>query len=438
MRAVERWRSEGKGTDAAALVEQFLAGHLTPLQHVDDCLDCIDRRDGDIGAWSYVDRVGARDRASALSAGADVGLLHGVCVGVKDVLDTYDMPTQHGSPVYEGHRPERDSACVAALRASGAILLGKTRPTEFASPVAVGVRNPLDPTRSAGVSSSGSAAAVAAGMVPLALGTQTGGSIIRPASYCGIVGLKPSLDAISRAAILHLRPSLDTIGVFARSVEDAGLFLRAVTGVSGEDPPRNSASPIRFGVCHTSEWHRAKPIARAALARAAGAARVAGAQVDEIELPGTFDHALEAFRIIVTVETARTMAREFMVAKEQLNEWLQGIPGGATKISELEYQDALSLAAACRQELAPWFAQFDALLAPATAGEAIAALHGLDDPWFCPLWTMMHGPALTIPVARGPLGLPVGIQIIGPPGGDFRLLEVARWLEIALAGPSAA
>lgn len=434
--SVTRPAAECGWLSATEVVAKIAAGRLSPEHHLESCLERIRADDARIGAWSFVDAEGAREQARRLHEVASPGPLYGICIGVKDVLDTCDMPTQHGAALYEGHQPSRDSACVGAVRASGAIVLGKTRPTEFASPIAVGVRNPLDITRSAGVSSSGSAAAVAAGMVPLALGTQTGGSIIRPASYCGIVGFKPSLTAIDRAGILHLRPSLDTVGMFARTVADARLLFGALVPNVVRSAYEERADPVRLGVCRTGEWVHAKAETRNAMAEVSEAARSAGAAVEDVDLPPIFRDALEAFRIIVTVETARAMATEFAAKQSRLNDWLRGIAVSARALTDARYREALDIATQCREALVPLFAKFDGFITPAAAGEAIARLDGLDDPWFCPLWTLMHGPAITFPAALGPSGLPVGIQLIGPPGTDRRILALAEWLQGTLVAQS--
>jgi Asp-tRNA(Asn)/Glu-tRNA(Gln) amidotransferase A subunit family amidase len=388
--------------------------------HVAACLARIDERDASIGAWAYVDRT---PKVSS------EGPLHGICVGVKDVLDVAGMPTRHGSSLFVDGMAAHDSACVAALRAAGAVILGKTTCTEFASPVAVGVRNPRDVTRTAGVSSSGSAAAVADRMVPLALGTQTGGSIIRPASYCGIVGMKPSIEAIDRAAIRHVRPSLDTVGLFASNLDDA---LRAFTALARAAPGEAPSTPVRIGICRTSEWEHARVETRDAVAIAVAAAREHGADVADMELPSPFGNALEAFRVIVTVETSIAMATDFARGRAAMNSWLQETERAARRLSADDYRRALAIAATCRDALASIFERCDVLLTPATAGEAPARLHGLDDPWFCPLWTMMHGPAVTFPVHEGPHGMPVGVQLVGRAGDDLRLLRAARWLDDAI------
>lgn len=384
------------------------------------CLARIDERNASIGAWSYVDRA---------PQVPDHGALQDVCVGVKDVLDVAGMPTRHGSVLYDGHVAARDSACVAALRACGAIILGKTRCTEFASPVAVGVRNPRDPTRTAGVSSSGSAAAVADRMVPLALGTQTGGSIIRPASYCGIVGIKPSIDAVDRSGIRHVRPSLDTVGLFVPTLGDGIRAFAALTGADAADAP---VTPRRIGLCRTYEWEHARVETREALDIAMAAARDHGVDIVEVDLPSPVENALDAFRIIVTVETAIAMADDYARGRATMNAWLQDTERAASALSAEDYRRALSTAATCRDALSPVFARCDVIMTPATAGEAPERLHGLDDPWFCPLWTMMHGPAVTFPVHQGPHGMPVGLQVVGRPGDDLRVLRIARWIDDAV------
>jgi Asp-tRNA(Asn)/Glu-tRNA(Gln) amidotransferase A subunit family amidase len=376
---------------------------------VAECLARIKAREGEIHAWAYVDPEHALAQARALDAMPSKGPLHGIPVGIKDVLDTFDMPTQHGSSIYRDHRPGRDSNCVAWLRKAGAVILGKTATTEFASPIPIGVRNPLDFSRTPGVSSSGSAAAVADLMVRLALGTQTGGSVIRPAAYCGIYGYKGSIDAIDRGAIRHVRPSLDTVGVFARSLEDLGRII----------PFQRLERPPRLAFCRTYEWHLAKPETQEALL---GAAERLGAK--EIELPALFKDALESFRIIVLRESALAYEREFREHLDTMNDWLKDVAAKAQSISDSDYEKARGHATQCRAHLSIVFKEVDAIITPATAGEASQKLTGLEDQTFCPLWTMMHGPCVTIPAFKGPNGMPMGLQVVGPVGRDDRLLAV--------------
>jgi Asp-tRNA(Asn)/Glu-tRNA(Gln) amidotransferase A subunit family amidase len=379
------------------------------------CLDRIRERDPEIRAWAYIDPEYALQQARALDRMPRRGPLHGIPVGIKDVLDTHDMPTGHGSSIYKGDRPGRDANCVARLRDAGAVILGKTATTEFASPIPIGVRNPLDFTRTPGVSSSGSAAAVADFMVPLALGTQTGGSVIRPAAYCGIYGYKASIDALDRGGVRHVRPSLDSIGVFARSLEDIGLMV----------PFKRREQPPRLGLCRTFEWHLAKPETQQAVL---DAAKKLGAT--EIELPELFAGALESFRRIVLRESAVAYAREFREHLHTMNDWLKDV--ASKRVSDQEYEEALSHAAECRAYLAGAFRDVDAIITPATAGEASQKLTGLEDQTFCPLWTMMHGPCITIPAFKGPNNMPMGLQVVGPVNGDDELIGVARWIDSAL------
>jgi Asp-tRNA(Asn)/Glu-tRNA(Gln) amidotransferase A subunit family amidase len=410
-------------------------GRLTPSSLVAACLARIVARDRLIGAWAHVAPELARRRAALLDREACHGPLHGIPVGIKDVLDTFDMPTAHGSTLYRGDVPARDSACVAALRAAGAVIVGKTTTTAFASPIAVGVRNPLDFTRTAGVSSSGSAAAVADGHVPIALGTQTGGSVIRPASYCGIVGYKADIDAFDRGGIRHVRPSLDALGIFARSIDDIALVRRALTADAGGTPaglPTRRGGAPQLALCRTTDWPRAHPATRAAIDAAVAGLRDAGATVTEIVLPPPFEHALEAFTTIVVHETAATMAREIADGAVALNAWLQGIAAKARAIGDAQLHVAQQVAAQCRARLAGMLADCDAIITPAAAGEAPADLHAAADPAFTALWTLLQGPCLSLPVLTGPNALPVGLQVVGARRADDALLCTSAWIVDAL------
>ena len=391
----------------------------TTEARVAECLERIQAREPEIRAWAYVDREHALAQARALDRTPPRGPLHGVPIGIKDVLDTHDMPTEYGSSVYKGFRPKEDSNIVAALRRAGAVIVGKTRTTEFASPIPVGVRNPLDFTRTPGVSSSGSAAAVADGMIPIALGTQTGGSVIRPAAYCGIYGYKASLDTLDRGGIRHLRPTLDTLGVLARSLDDIAL-------VQGSEIRPLDRKP-RVGFCRTHEWPLAKPEMQQAVLQAADKL---GAE--EVELPALFADALESFRVIVLRESAMAYATEFRDHLDTMNDWLRNVAAEAATITDAQYARALDHATRCRAYLADIFRTFDTLITPATAGEASQKLTGLEDQTFCPLWTLMHGPCATIPAFKGPNGMPMGLQIVGAVNTDAHLVAVARWIDSAL------
>lgn len=402
-------------TEAAT---RIAVGAVTSEALVADCLARIEARNGQLSAWRFVDPEQALAQARSRDAsGESSGPLHGVPVGVKDVLDTSDMPTEYGSVIYRDHRPAADSACVAALRKAGAVVLGKTTTTEFASPVPAGVRNPHDTDRTPGVSSSGSAAAVADFMAPLANGTQTGGSVILPAAFCGVVGYKASLEGLDRAGIRALKPTLDTLGLFARSVDDIALVHGALTGV------RASASRPRVGVCRTAAWEEAEPCAKEAVEDAAAALAAADYDVADVDLPFAFDGVESAFRVISNYEGKRALAREFRDRMDTMNHWLRAT--GESAWTEAEYGDALAAAATARMAMDGIYERFPVLLTPSAAGEAPADLESVSVSSFNRIWTLMHGPAITLPVTRGPAGMPVGVQLVARQGDDAALIARA-------------
>ncbi len=403
---------------ASEVAAGLASGGFTSEDVVTDCLARIESDDPILGAWCHVDR----DHALAQARSRDDqksprGLLHGIPVGVKDVLDTFDMPTTYGSSIYEGHRPHQDSHCVASLRSAGAVILGKTTTTEFASPVPVGVRNPYDTARSPGVSSSGSAAAVASFMTPLANGTQTGGSVILPAAFCGVVGYKASLDGLDRTGIRSLKAGLDTLGYFARSIEDIGLVWQALTARSL--PPE--LPPVRIGICRTAAWNEAEPAAQQAVETAAQALTVAGFEVSDVELPSEFREIEQVFRVISGYEGKRALAEEFRDHMNILNSWLQDT--GRSSWSDHDYENACRMAAAARKVLGTIFDRTPLLMTPSTVGEAPVDLTGISNSSFNRIWTLMHGPCITLPVMKGPAGMPIGIQFVARQGADDALIR---------------
>lgn len=414
---------------ASEAARRIAAGEITSEALVFDCLSRIDAHDGTLGAWIYIDREHALAQARACDAAdAPVGLLHGVPVGVKDVLDTRDMPTEYGSEIYSGHRPDTDSVCVAALRAAGAVLLGKTTTTQFASPLPVGVRNPYDTDRTPGVSSSGSAAAVADFMVPLANGTQTGGSVILPAAFCGVVGYKASLDGLDRTGIQALKKSLDTLGYFARSVDDIGLVYSAVTGNA---VPADSDRP-KIGVCRTPMWAEAEDYAQAALETSAAALSAAGYDVTDIDLPPELISIEQPFRVISNYEGKVALAEDFRNHMDQMNPWMRET--GESNWSDDEYAEAIATSDAARAALARVYDDFPVLLTPSTAGEAPADLVSPTMSSFNRMWTLMHGPTITLPIARGPNNMPVGIQLAARVGDDAGLIARAKEIYQVVGG----
>ncbi len=411
--------------DATEAAARLADGRATSHALVSACLERIAGRDGEIGAWAHLEPAHALGQA-CLSDAAGSGPLRGIPVGIKDIFDTADLPTEYGSPIHRGHRPTRDSACVAALRRAGAVILGKATTTEFASPVPVGVRNPRDFARSPGVSSSGSAAAVADCMVPVTLGSQTGGSMIMPATSCGVVGYKASLDGIDRGGLRHVRPSLDTIGIFARSLRDIALVRAAMTQTPAVALDETPAAP-RVAVCREPNWVDARPETVAAVDTAAGALERAGATVADMDLPAVFDGAEDAFGIVTAVEGGRSLAWEIANHRDRLNHWIREQVALGEGATEADYAAARETAAACRQSLAGIFRSFDIVLTASAPGEASDDLTGIQKSSFNRVWTMMHGPCITIPAFAGPNGLPVGVQLVGPIGADDRLIHLADW-----------
>ncbi len=410
--------------DATEAAARLADGRATSRDLVSACLERIAARDGEIGAWAHLEPAHALGQA-CMSDAAGQGPLKGIPVGIKDIFDTADLPTEYGSPIHEGHRPARDSACVAALRRAGAVILGKATTTEFASPVPVGVRNPRDFSRSPGVSSSGSAAAVADFMVPITLGSQTGGSMIMPAASCGVVGYKASLDGIDRGGLRHVRPSLDTIGIFARSVRDIALVRAAMTGtpaISLDEP----AAP-RVGVCRAPNWEDAQPETVEAVDSAAAALERAGASVVETGLPAVFDGAEAAFSVVTAVEGGRSLAWEIANRRDRLNHWIREQVTLGEGCSEADYAAARETAGKCREALAGLFQRFDFILTASAPGEPTDDLTGIQKSSFNRVWTMMHGPCITLPAFTGPNGLPVGVQLVGPVDADDSLIRLAGW-----------
>ncbi len=415
-------------TEAARRLE---SGAATSVRLVEDCLARIEAREPEVRAWAYVERETALRQARARDREPRRGPLHGVPIGIKDIFDTWDMPTEYGSAVYAGHRPANDIAAVALLRLAGAVILGKCVTTEFASPVPIGTRNPHDFARSPGVSSSGSAASVADYMVPLALGSQTGGSTILPAAFCGVVGYKASLTGIDRGGIRHLRPTLDTMGLFARSVADIALMRAALAGGTPAAPP---SGRVRIGICRSIAWNEAQPESVQALESAAKTLAAAGAELCDAEMPAMFDGIEDSFRVISSVEGARAMAAEVRDHLATMNHWLKG--SFNARYDEAQYDRAQLHAIRCRAALAEIFGRCDAIITPSTCGEAPAYLVSVSNSAFNRIWTLMHGPCLTLPAFTGPNGMPVGLQVVGPVGADDRTIALAAWINARLA-PSA-
>lgn len=415
---------------AIEAAQAITAGDVTSEALVRACLEQIEAREPSIGAWTYLNPDHALAQARACDRSPTRGLLHGVPVGIKDIIDTADMPTAYGSAIYAQHQPAWDAPCVALLRAAGAVILGKTVTTEFAMYAPGKTANPHHPAHTPGGSSSGSAAAVAADMVPLALGSQTAGSIIRPASYCGVVGYKPTHGDFSLAGIKALSQTLDTLGGLARCVDDLVLLRATFLGSSPRLMPL--AQPPRIGLCRTPQWPQATPATQEALETAGRHFVAAGAQVEEVTLPAEFDRLAEAHMTIQVFEGARCCAYELTQHPGQLSLKMRELLQPGTTLPYADYKAALTLAATCRHQLGAIFADHDVLLVPSAPGEAPVGLGATGDPIFNRLWTLLHTPAVNLPGLSGPQGLPVGVQVVGPVGADERLLTVASWMQARL------
>ena len=417
---------------AVEAARQIAAKKITSEALMRDCLERIAAREDAVAAWEYLDRDAALEQARAADAGPYRGLLHGLPVGVKDLFDTVDMPTAYGSPVYAGHRPAWDAACVALARAAGGIVMGKTATTEFAGTYPGKTRNPHHPGHTPGGSSSGSAAAVADYMVPFAFGSQTAGSVIRPAAFCGVVGYKPSFGLISRVGVKALSDTLDTVGTLARTVPDAALLAAAVSGRADLLVERPLAAPLRVGICQTYEWKQAQAETVAVFESAAEKLAAAGITVKEIKLPPTYANLVQAQSDIQLTEQAQSLAHERLAHWPQLSARLRGILEAGLRIAPGRYDAAQTLARNCRRSLTEVFTDCDVLLAPSAPGAAPEGLELTGDPLFSRIWTLLRVPCVSIPVAAAGNGLPVGLQVVGAFGSDAQTLAAAHSLHEAL------
>ena len=413
--------------DAAAQLAQRT---LRAEDLVRACIEHIDLREPEVQAWAYLQRDVAVEHAKQLDAGAHRGLLHGLPIGVKDLLATSDMPATYGSRIYANYRPGFDGACVAVARQQGAVVLGKTVSTEFATFQPNQTRNPLRLTHTPGGSSSGSAAAVADSLVPLAIGTQTAGSLIRPASYCGIVAFKPSFGCVARAGAKLLSDTLDTVGTMARTVPDAALFAAAMSGRHAwlVKPLSDVLSrPLRIGICRTYEWSQAGPDTQKVFANAEQALKKANAfEVKDLQLPADFQTLAHAQTQVQLFEQAHNLAHEHIAHFTQLSTRLQGILQSGKDITHAQYDAAQQHIAECRLHLQAVFQDVDVLLAPSAQGEAPDNLENTGDPVFCRIWTVLYTPAINVPAGLGAHGMPVGLQVVGAVGSDALTLAAAH------------
>lgn len=413
---------------AVEAANRIAAGDITSEELIVSCLDRIAARDDTVRAWTYLDPEGALRQVRELARERPRSLLHGVPVGIKDVIDTYDMPTERNSPIYAGRRPRADAACVALLRRAGCVILGKCVTTEFAYAHPSHTRNPCNPAHTPGGSSSGSAAAVADRMVPLALTTQTGGSTIRPAAFCGTTGYKPTFNTINRAGLKFLAESLDTIGVVAGSAADA---MAAVHVLSGRRLPDFSAGPARMphiGLCRTSRWDEADSDARMQIERVAGVLAEAGCTVSDFVLEH-YEALLEAHDRVMSYEAARALAWEYHHHPHQLSTLMCALLEKGWAQTREAYEAAQALRRDCRLRAATQMCDVDFLLTLPAPGEAPAGHDTTGSSIFNRVWTAFGVPCITLPSGKGRSGLPLGVQLVGHFDRDSELLAWAHWVE---------
>lgn len=423
---------------ATEALGRMRAGTLSVEDYARACLARAHERDPIVRGWVHLDPDLVLRAARALDARPERGPLHGIPVAVKDVILTANMPTRHNSPLYRDSFPALDAACIRTLRAAGALIFGKTDTTEFAAVTRGGTaRNPLDPARTPGGSSSGSAAVVADAQVPLGLGTQTAGSTIRPASFCGIYGMKPTWGAISREGLKMLAPSLDTLGLFARSARDLDL-LADVLGLVDRDPPRPFSLPsARIAACRSPAWDGAEPATRDAFERGVARLRAAGAEVEPLDLPAGFAALDDHHTATMFGEAQASLLSELRAQPDLLHDDLTAMAENRRGITRGALVAAYDAAAQRRAEFDGIAAGFDAVLTPSAAGEAPpGAVTG--DPAFNLMWTLLHVPVISVPGFTGPAGFPVGLSLVSARYTDRHLIRVAEAVGASFATRDAA
>jgi Asp-tRNA(Asn)/Glu-tRNA(Gln) amidotransferase A subunit family amidase len=430
------------------LRDWLASGAISAVEVADAFLAVVAAKEPQLEAWAFIDpdlvRRQAAERDAHRKAGRPLGPLHGIPVGLKDLIDTADMPTENGTVLDAGRRPQRDAQIVARLKAAGAVIMGKTAMTELAYFSPCRTRNPHDPERTPGGSSSGSAAAVAAGMVPLAVGTQTMGSVIRPASFCGVHGFKPSHGLIGRSGLLLLSRTLDTVGVFARELEGVALLADALEGHDGDDPDTMPRAPSRllehaqarppvpplFAFYRTPVWDEAEEATHAAFAELTEAL---GGRCDLIDPGPMFAEGYAAHRTVMATEMARNLGRYLDRGADALSQPMRELLARGRATTAVDYLAASDWRPVLNAGLERVFERYDAIITPAAAGEAPVGLGSTGNPVFAALWTFLGLPAVTLPLLTGPNGMPVGVQLVGRRGEDGRLLRTAAALMRLLA-----
>jgi Asp-tRNA(Asn)/Glu-tRNA(Gln) amidotransferase A subunit family amidase len=433
---------------AAEASRSLRNGEISAEDLARDCLDRINDVDDTVQAWTSLNADYVMDQARQTDehrrSGAPIGPLHGLPIGIKDIFDTKDYPTQYGTPLHAGRKTSSDATVVAKLRQAGAIIMGKTVTTEFAVLSPTGkTTNPHDPKRTPGGSSSGSAAAVAAGMVPLAVGTQTNGSVIRPASYCGVVGYKPTYGLVSRHRVLRTSRNLDQIGVFARSIEDAAMIGEAIIGFDALDadtslaPPPDLVAkttqqppmPPRYAYIKGPSWSQCDDTTHEAFADLADAM---GDRVEEVDLGSVYEESLNWHRMVMDADMAKNLSDDYLRGADQISPVLCEMIERGRKVHAIDYNLAVDRIAMFAKAFTDMFEEFDAIITPAATGEAPVGLDSTGNPACATLWTFAGMPAMTVPVLQGPSGMPLGVQVVAARGDDARLFRNASWFSTHL------
>jgi Asp-tRNA(Asn)/Glu-tRNA(Gln) amidotransferase A subunit family amidase len=411
-------------SEAAAAIE---AGTLTSEKLVRDCLDRIAEREAAVKAWAFLDPERAIAQAKAADA-AKGGVLRGIPVGIKDIIDTHDMPTGHNSPIFEGKVPFGDAACVALCRTANAVIMGKTVTTEFANRHPGATTNPHNAAHTPGGSSSGSAAAVADGQVPLAFGTQTGGSVIRPAAYCGVIGYKPTYGDFNRVGIKMQCHSVDTLGLMARTLDDIALFRGAVLKLPPVPVDRKAGAP-RIGFCRSPVWDKAEPDTVALLERTATALSSKGASIVDVAFAPNYKNIIDDHAAITGWDSVRNYADERLRNPDKMSaEIKEGPMKRGLEVTFERYVAAQRQTVAFRAHVDSLFDKVDVLLTASAPGEAPEGIAFTGDPVFNSIWTLAHTPCVTLPAGTGAKGLPLGVQLVGLRHADDRLLSIAAWV----------
>ncbi len=434
---------------ACEAAQKIREGMISSEELVTACLAQIDRVDEQVEAWAFLEPDLALQQAqaadAALKSGKTLGPLHGVPVGVKDIIDTRDMPTEDGTILHQGRRPLMDATVVAKLREAGAVLMGKTVTTELAVFSPGKTKNPHDLTRTPGGSSSGSAAAVAAAMIPVAIGTQTNGSMIRPASFCGVYGYKPTFGLISRHMVLQQSRPLDQVGVFGRSVEDVALTAEAIIGYDSMDPDTKlQAKPDLFhsqaqpppvdpflAFVKSPVWDQAAEDTKGAFSELV---EELGDYAEPYDLDPLTEEVHELHRLVMEADLARSFSREYTGGKDQLSGILCEMIERGQAVTAVDYNNAVARISEYYHVFNKLFEEHDVIVTPAAPGEAPVGLASTGSPVFCTIWTYFGMPAVSLPLLQGENGMPIGVQLVGSRGDDARLLRTARWLVELLAG----